>query len=196
MKETPIMFSDSEIIRQVLEGDVNSFESLMVRYKDLVLRIVKKHVPYSETEEMAQETFIRVYQSLSGFKSRGDFKQWVSSIAVRACYDYWRKVYRNKEVAMSSLTERQQKWLEEVISDQQKTPAIEEDSKKEATELLDWAMERLSPEDRMVLELVYLEGLPGKEVADLLGWSLANVKVRAFRSRNKLKKILQETIKP
>jgi len=196
MKETPIMFSDSEIIRQVLEGNVNSFESLMVRYKDLVLRIVKKHVPYSETEEMAQETFIRVYQSLSGFKSRGDFKQWVSSIAVRACYDYWRKVYRNKEVAMSSLTERQQKWLEEVISDQQKTPAIEEDSKKEATELLDWAMERLSPEDRMVLELVYLEGLPGKEVADLLGWSLANVKVRAFRSRNKLKKILQETIKP
>jgi len=196
MKETPIMFSDSEIIRQVLEGNVNSFESLMVRYKDLVLRIVKKHVPYSETEEMAQETFIRVYQSLSGFKSRGDFKQWVSSIAVRACYDYWRKVYRNKEVAMSSLTERQQKWLEEVASDQPEIPFQDDDVQKEATELLDWAMERLSPEDRMVLELVYLEGLPGKEVADLLGWSLANVKVRAFRSRNKLKKILQETIKP
>lgn len=189
------MFSDTEIVRKVLEGNVNSFESLMVRYKDLVLRIVKKHVPYSEIEEMAQETFIRAYQSLSGFKGKGDFKQWLSSIAVRTCYDYWRKVYRNKELSMSSLTERHQKWLEEVISDQQDTPFQENDIQKEATELLDWAMEKLTPEDRMVLELVYLEGLSGKEAADLLGWSVANIKVRAFRSRNKLKKLLKETIK-
>jgi RNA polymerase sigma-70 factor, ECF subfamily len=195
MKEKPIMFSDSEIIRQVLEGNINSFESLMLRYKDLVLRIAKKHVPYSEAEEIAQETFIRVYQSLSGFKSRGDFKQWLSSIAIRTCYDYWRKVYRNKEVTMSSLTERQQKWLEEAISDQPEAPAHEEDPQEEATELLDWAMSRLTPEDRMVLELIYLEGLSGKEAADLLGWSVANIKVRAFRSRNKLKKILKENIK-
>jgi RNA polymerase sigma-70 factor, ECF subfamily len=61
--------------------------------------------------------------------------------------------------------------------------------------MLDWAMDRLSPEDRMVVELIYLEGLSGKEAADLLGWSVANVKVRAFRSRNKLRKLLSETIK-
>jgi RNA polymerase sigma-70 factor, ECF subfamily len=195
MKEKPIMFSDSEIVRQVLEGNVNSFESLMLRYKDLVLRIVKKHVPFSEIEEMAQETFIRAYRSLSGFKSKGDFKQWLASIAVRTCYDYWRKVYRNKEITMSSLTERHQKWLEEVISDQPEAPFHEDDVHKEATELLEWAMEKLAPEDRMVLELIYLEGLSGKEAADLLGWSVANIKVRAFRSRNKLKKLLKETIK-
>ena len=195
MKDKPIMFSDSEVIKQVLEGNVNSFETLMLRYKDLVLRIVKKHVPYSETEEMAQETFIRAYQSLSGFKSKGDFKQWLASIAVRTCYDYWRKVYRSKEVSMSSLSERHQKWLEEVISDQPEIPFQEDDVQKEATELLDWAMGKLAPEDRMVLELVYLEGLSGKEAADLLGWSVANVKVRTFRSRNKLKKLLKETIK-
>jgi len=195
MKDKPIMFSDAEIVLQVLEGNVNSFESLMSRHKDHVLRIVKKHVPYSEVEEMSQETFIRAYQSLSGFKSKGDFKQWLSSIAVRTCYDYWRKAYRNKEVTMSSLTERHQKWLEEVVSDQPETPFHEGDDQKEATELLDWAMGKLTPEDRMVLELIYLEGLSGKEASDLLGWSVANIKVRAFRSRNKLKKILKETIK-
>lgn len=194
MENKPIMFSDSEIIRQVLEGNVNSFESLMLRYKDLVLRIVKKHVPYSEVEEMAQETFIRAYQSLSGFRSKGDFKQWLSSIAVRTCYDYWRKAYRNKEVAISSLTEGHQKWLEEAISDKPEPP-FHEDDQKEAEELLDWAMGKLAPEDRMVLELIYLEGLSGKEAADLLGWSVANVKVRSFRARNKLKRLLKETIK-
>jgi RNA polymerase sigma-70 factor, ECF subfamily len=195
MKDKPIMFSDSEIVKQVLEGNVNSFESLMLRHKDLVLRIIKKHVPYSEAEEMAQEAFIRAYQSLSGFKGRGDFRQWLSSIAVRTCYDYWRKAYRNKEISMSSLTEKHQKWLEEVISDQSETPFQEEEGQKEVVELLDWAMNELSAEDRMVVELTYLEGLSGKEAAELLGWSVANVKVRAFRARNKLRKLLKETIK-
>jgi len=195
MKDKPIMFSDSEIVKQVLEGNVNSFESLMSRHKDLVLRIVKKHVPYSEAEEMAQEAFIRAYQSLSGFKGRGDFRQWLSSIAVRTCYDYWRKAYRNKEISMSSLTEKHQKWLEEVISDQSESPFQEEDGQKEAVELLDRAMNELGAEDRMVVELTYLEGLSGKEAAELLGWSVANVKVRAFRARNKLRKLLKETIK-
>lgn len=195
MKEKPIMFSDSEIIRQVLEGNINSFESLMLRYKDLVLRIVKKHVPYAEVEEMAQETFIRAYQSLSGFKSKGDFKQWLSAIAVRTCYDYWRKAYRNREVAMSSLSEGHQKWLEETLSDKPEKSFHGDDIQKDATELLDWAMGKLTPEDRTVLELIYFEGLSGKEAADLMGWSVANIKVRAFRSRNRLKKILKENIK-
>jgi RNA polymerase sigma-70 factor, ECF subfamily len=195
MKDKPIMLSDSEIVKQVLEGNVNSFESLMSRHNDLVLRIVKKHVPYSEAEEMAQEAFIRAYQSLSGFKGTGDFRQWLSSITVRTCYDYWRKAYRNKEVSMSSLTEKHQKWLEEVISDQSEIPFQEEEVQKEAVELLDWAMNELTAEDRMVVELTYLEGLSGKEAAELLGWSVANVKVRAFRARNKLRKLLKETIK-
>jgi RNA polymerase sigma-70 factor, ECF subfamily len=195
MKETPIMLSDTEIVRQILEGNINSFESLMSRYKDLVLRIVKKHVPYQEAEETAQEVFIRAFQSLHGFKGKGDLKQWLSSITVRTCYDYWRKAYRNKEVSMSSLSEKHQKWLEEVISDQSETPFQEDDVQKEATELLDWAMDKLTAEDRMVVELIYLEGLSGKETAELLGWSVANVKVRAFRSRNKLRKLLKETIK-
>jgi RNA polymerase sigma-70 factor, ECF subfamily len=189
------MFNDSEIVKKVLEGNVNAFESLMLRYKDLVMRIVTKHVPFSEAEEMSQEAFIRAFQSLSSFKGKGDFRQWLSSIAVRTCYDYWRKVYRSKEVSMCALTEKHQKWLEEVISDQS-DPSFNEDSeRKEATEMLEWAMNELSAEDRMVVELIYLEGLSGKEAAELLGWSVANVKVRAFRSKNKLKKLLKETIK-
>ena len=66
----------------------------------------------------------------------------------------------------------------------------EKNLQKEAGELLGRALDRLSPEDRMVLEMVYLEGLSGKEAAGLLGWSVANVKIRLFRSRKKLRKIL------
>jgi RNA polymerase sigma-70 factor (ECF subfamily) len=91
---------------------------------------------------------------------------------------------------MSSLTEKHQKWLEEVISDQSEQSLHEKGLQSDARELLDWALRKLSAEDRMVLELMYLEGLSGKEAADLLGWSVANVKVRSFRARKKLQKLL------
>ena len=182
--------NDADIVRRIVEGDVNVFEFLLTRYKDHVLRIVKRHMPYQEVEETAQEVFVRAYQSLPKYTAKGSFKQWLSAIAVRSCYDYWRKVYRSREVPMSSLTERHQDWIEEVMSDQSDQSFHEKSSKQEAIEILDWALGKLSAKDRMVMELVYLEGLSGKEAADLLGWSVANVKIGSFRSRKKLEKLL------
>ena len=191
MQNDPIKSSDTEIVRRVLDGDVNAFESLLIRYKDTVLKIIKKHVPYNDVEETIQNVFLRAYQSLPSFKGESGFRQWLSSIAVKTCYDFWRKTYRSREIPMSVLTEKHQNWLEEVITEQSEQAINEKGSKNEARELLDWALRRLSAEDRMVMELVYLEGLSGKEAADLLGWSVSNVKVRCFRSRKKLEKILE-----
>ena len=192
MQNDPIKSSDTEIIRRVLNGNADAFEPLLIRYKDTVLKIVKKHVPYNDVEETIQNVFLRAFQSLPSFKGKSGFRQWLSSIAVRTCYDFWRKTYRSREVPMSALTEKHQRWLEQVIAGQSEQAVTEKGSQDEARELLDWALGRLSAEDRMVMELVYLEGLPGKEAADLLGWSVANVKVRCFRSRKKLEKILEE----
>jgi DNA-directed RNA polymerase specialized sigma24 family protein len=114
---------------------------------------------------------------------------------------------------MSSLTEKHRVWLEEAISTQSSQSFTEQSVQKEAREILDWALDRLSAAERMVLELVYLEGyslretaaLLGwsianvkvrsyslRETAALLGWSIANVKVRSFRSRKKLHKLLTQ----
>jgi RNA polymerase sigma-70 factor (ECF subfamily) len=195
MQNDAIKPSDAEIIRQVLDGDVNAFESLLRRHKELVLRIVKRHVPYNEVEDVAQSSFIRIFKALATFKGKGEFKQWLSAITVRTCYDYWRKTYRSKEIPMSSLTEKHSKWLEDVISDKSDSELQDKGQRKEAAELLDWALANLSAEDRMIVELVYLEGLTGKETAGLLGWSLSNVKVRAFRSRKRLEKLLKRRMK-
>ena len=87
--------SDAEIITRVIEADVNAFEILLKRYQAHVLSIVKRHVPPGQVEETAQEVFIRAYQGLSGIQDKNRFKQWVSAIAVRTCYDFWRKQYRS-----------------------------------------------------------------------------------------------------
>lgn len=182
--------SDAEIVRQVVSGNVNAFEQLLKRYQNHVLMIIKKHLPYNQAVDTAQDVFIRAYRSLPTFNEDRSFEQWLSTIAVRSCYDFWRKHYRSREFPMSSFTQEHQVWLEETLSDESSQSYHERGLQKEAREILDWALDRLSAEDRMVLELVYLEGHSVKEAARLLGWSTANVKVRSFRSRKKLYNLL------
>lgn len=184
--------NDEEIVIQIINGNVNAFEFLVSRYEFLVLKIVKRHVPYNDVEEVVQDAFIRIYQALPSFKGKGELKKWISTVTVRTCYDFWRKAYRTNEVPMSALSDNHRKWLAEIISDQSTQSLYEKISQNEAVELLDWALGKLGPEDRMVLELIYLEDLTGREAAELLGWSVANVKIRAFRSRKKLHKLLMK----
>ena len=181
---------DGEIVRQVIAGDVRLFEHLMKKYQHLVLAIVKKHVPCNQIEDTVQDVFIRIYRSLPTFRGNNSFGHWLSVIAVRTCYDFWREHYRSRELAMSSLTDQHQAWLDAALFDNSSQAFREAGLQKEAREILDWALDRVSAEDRMVLELVYLEGHSVKEAADLLGWSTANVKVRLFRSRKKLHRLL------
>jgi RNA polymerase sigma-70 factor (ECF subfamily) len=194
MQNNPSIPSDAEIIRRIIDGDVNSFEHLLKRYQDYVLRIVTKHIPSNEVEETAQDVFVRTYQALPNFKEKGSFKQWLSAIAVRTCYDFWRKRYRSRELSMSDLSERHRDWLENTLSNESDTSFSGKNRAREARELLEWALSKISDKDRMVLELGYLEGLSVKETAKLLGLSISNVKVRSFRSRKKLEKILKGLI--
>ncbi|MBT4364553.1 MAG: sigma-70 family RNA polymerase sigma factor, partial [Desulfobacteraceae bacterium] len=160
---------DIDIVQRVLDGEVNAFEVLLVKYRNHVVKILNRHLPYSHIEETAHDVFIRAYKSLATFKQQGGFKQWLSTIAVRTCYDFWRKQYRSREFPISSLTESHQEWLESVMSDTSEQEYRDKARQKEAKEILDYALESLSPEDRMVVKLVYLEGYTGKEAAGLLG---------------------------
>jgi len=187
--------SDAEIVSQVVAGNLNAYEHLVKRYQNNVLRIARKHLPYDQVRDTAQDVFIRAYQSLRTFKGDRSFEQWLSTIAVRTCYDFWRKHSKSREFPMSAFTEDHQLWLEQALSDRSSQSFEERGRQKEAREILDWALDRLSAEDRMVLELVYLEGHSAKETAVLLGWSTANVKVRLFRSRKKLYGLLSKPLK-
>lgn len=64
----------------------------------------------------------------------------------------------------------------------------------DAIDLLRWALDRLTPEERTILTLIHLEEYTAAEAAELLGWSVANVKIRAFRTRKKLRKIISKAI--
>lgn len=182
--------SDNEIVRRVVAGDVDAYEQLLTKYREHVIHIVAKHLPQQFVEEIAHEAFVRAYRSLPSFTSPTGFKSWLSTIAVRTCHDFWRKKYRSLELPISSLSENHQEWLQQVVAEKSLQSLVEKGRQQEAKELLHGALEQLAPDDRMVLESIYFEERSGKETAELLGLSLANVKVRTYRARNKLKKVL------
>ncbi len=182
--------ADDVILRRVIDGETDAFEEVLDRYGGLVFSIARKHVPVDQVDDITQEVFLRAYRSLPTFKAQSSFKHWLSVIAVRTCYDFWRDRYKSKELPMSALSEEHQTWLENTMATEAEEVLRERGSQKEAREILDWALARLSPEDRMVTELVYLEEASVKEAAELLGWSVANVKVRLFRVRKKLHTML------
>ena len=181
------MLSDEVVIHRIRKGDIHLFELLLRRYQDIVLSIAKRHVPLYDVEEIAQEVFIRAYKSLAKIRKPEYFKAWLSSIAVRACYDYWRRQYSSKEILFSQLPEAQQLFLDQLLSEQSNASWEQAVRQKEIEALMTRVLGMLSPAERMVVELVYLEGLSMKETARLTGWSTAGVKVRVFRAKKSLK---------
>jgi RNA polymerase sigma-70 factor, ECF subfamily len=189
---------DDEIIRRVLAGDTDLFEELLMRYQEHVGRIVAGHVPREIVDEVAHDVFVRAYTSLPTYSFRTPFSHWLSTIAVRSCYDAWRSVSARKEVSLSGSSdaaEEQQQWIEHVLATESKERFDVMVRQQDATNLLQGALAQLSPENRMVITLVHLEGRSVREAAELLGWSVVNVKVRAHRARQQLRKILNVLLK-
>ena len=185
------MPEDLQIIGRVLEGDVDSFAELIARHQEHVAKIVNRHVPFECVDEVAHDVFVRAYTGLAGYSATVPFEHWLSGIAVRACYDFWRAAGR-AATPISALTAEHDAWIERVLSVESDAQFQEETGRREAREVLRWALSRLSPENRLVLALVHLEGYSVREAAKLLGWSVANVKVRAYRARRALQRLFLE----
>ncbi len=190
--------TDADVVRRVLAGDVNAFEILVARYQAYIFSIVRKHVPMENVEAVAHDIFVRAYRSLPKYQQKSVFSKWLAGISVRACADFWRKRYRRREIPMSRLPDNYREWLENVLADESTEDFRKAGQRQEAKQILDWALGRLSAQERMVLELVYLEGYSTIEAARLMGCSAANIKIRAFRARKKIKKLLvnQEASNP
>jgi RNA polymerase sigma-70 factor, ECF subfamily len=172
--------TDERLVSATLSGDDEAFGELVRRHKRRVFGIVARCVGNKyEHDDVCQEVFIKVYQNLVKYRGDAPFAHWLSKIAVNACYDTLRKHSRKeKEVPLED--------VEFALFD----PSCEEIASNEAWEILRHALAKLRPKDRLVITLLNLEEKSIREVSALTGWSESNVKVRAFRARNELKKIL------
>ena len=178
---------DAEFIAAVLNGDASAFEPLVAKYQPRVFATARRYARReSEVEDIVQEVFIKAFQKLSTYRGDAPFEHWLMRVAVRTCYDFLRKHQRNKETALAELSDEEDRWLDSVAS----SPAGENDDPDAARALVARLLEPLPPADRMVITLLEIEEKSVKEIAALTGWSVSLVKVRAFRARAKMRKLL------
>jgi RNA polymerase sigma-70 factor (ECF subfamily) len=173
--------TDERLVKATLSGDEEAFAELVRRYKQKIFRLSARFVRDSdELDDICQEAFIKAYQSLNKFRGDAPFEHWLTKIAVNVCYDVLRKQSRRRyDVSLDSVA----------FSLGDPSPA-DNLSGQEAWDVLRPAMTKLRPEDRLVITLLNLEEKTVRETALLTGWSEANVKVRAFRARKELKRIM------
>ena len=184
--------TDSEIIAAVLQGDAASFEPLVAKYSPRVFATARRYARReSEIEDIVQEIWMKAFQKLASFRGDAPFEHWLMRLTVRTCYDFLRAHRRNREMAFSELTEAQGDWLERFFTN----PDDAAETAAAARQLVERVLEQLSPAARMVITLLEIEDRPVKEIAQLTGWSVPLVKVRAFRARAEMKKCLAKLAK-
>ena len=179
--------SDAELISAVLNGDTASFEPLVTKYQGRVFATARRYARReSEVEDIVQEVFAKAFQKLAGFRGEAPFEHWLMRLAVRTCYDFLRAHQRNRETTFSELSEPETDWLERFVVQ----PDGADEQADAARQLIDKVLSRLSPPARLVITLLEIEERPVKEIAQMTGWSVTLVKVRAFRARAEMRKIL------
>ncbi len=181
--------NDQILISQIIAGDTNAFTLLVDRYKDLVftlaLRMLKNR---EEAEEVSQDTFIKTYRSLHKFKGDSKFSTWIYKVAYNSCLD---QIKKNKKllnnVEINEFTEHQVKTMDNAFD-----ALVEE----ERNQLIQDCLQLLPSDDSFLLTLYYFEEQSLDEIANIVGLTANNVKVKIFRSRKKLAHILKERLEP
>jgi RNA polymerase sigma-70 factor (ECF subfamily) len=182
--------TDPELIAAILKGEAESFGTLVRKYSPRVFGTARRYARREgEVEDIAQEVWMKVHQKLAGFRGEAPFEHWLMRLTVRTCYDFLRGHQRNRETVFSELTDPETDWLDRFVQD----PGNASENSDAARQLVAKVLEQLSPAARLVITLLEIEDRPVKEIAKLTGWSVPLVKVRAFRARAEMRKILART---
>lgn len=184
------MSDDAELLERIRNGAVDDFTEIVRRHQSCVFAILHRYEHDTQkVEDLAQETFVKIWRALGQFDGRAPFEHWLSRIAVRVALDHLRKEKRRRnEIGLPDLGEDALDWLR---SDDEKS----ELDGRAAAEILDLAMRELSPAERVVVTLQEIEGFSVKEICAATSSSGVAVRVRAMRARVKLRKALERLAK-
>ncbi len=183
---------DDRLVELSLQGDDHAFEKLVGRYKRRVFAIARHFFRQPETvEDIAQETFTKAYFALQSYQRGASLEYWLARIAVNNCYDELRRRKSRGEMTVSDLTEDEVNWLDNKLAQVSINRHIQIGERAIASEITQKLLAKLSPEDQTILILLHAEEYSVAEIAKLIGWSEAKVKIRAFRARHAIRKLLQ-----
>ena len=180
--------SDNFYIDKVLNNDVNAYASLVDMHKDMVFTIALKIVRNREdAEEIAQDVFVKAYQSLATFKKESKFSTWLYRIVYNTAISKTRK----KNIETTNINYNiVENYSEDDINDN-----LNRLDNNEQKTIINTVLKKLNPEDHLLVTLYYFEEKSIDEISEIVNISQSNVKVKLFRIRKKLYGEIQYLIK-
>jgi RNA polymerase sigma-70 factor (ECF subfamily) len=182
-------FNDQEHIAKILSGDSKSFEILVNQYKNMVFSLALQMVKNKEeAEEVAQDSFIKVFKSLNKFKGDSKFSTWLYRITYNTCLDRIKKYKKsNQTYYINEITINQ---ISSVDS------ALENLELQERNEIIKNCMQQLAEKDRFLLTLYYFDELSLEEISKVIHKNYNQVRINLYRCRKKLASILKKNLEP
>jgi RNA polymerase sigma-70 factor (ECF subfamily) len=177
------------LLQRWRSGDETAGEELIKLLFPVISRIVRVHLPRRDDEsDLVQEILMKTFSRLHQYQATAPLTHWVSRIALTTCLDRLRAQKVRPEVRWSDLTPAESEvfdttWLEGRAPGPDKAIA--------ARDLVEKLLAVLPPADRSLILMVDLEGRSLEEISQLTGWGLSKVKMRLFRIRGHLRKLMQ-----
>jgi len=184
-------FNEQDSLRRIEQGDEIAARELLRHFHPFVLKIVRAHLPRRVSEEdLVQMIFIKIFHKLNQYTGRMPLGHWISRVAVNTCLNALKAEKIRPEWRLGDFSEEIATEIEKLASTEVDTAT--HDDAKLAKKLVTNLIAQLSPEDRLIITLLHLEEKSVEEIHALTGWSRSAIKVRAFRARARMKKMLNE----
>lgn len=174
------------LVRRCQGGEAGAFEELVRRFQPRVFAVIRGILRNSnDVDDIAQQVFTKVYFALNRFNFQSAVGTWIYKISVNECYDHLRRQKSRKTTLLADLTEDEAARVENLdVLGQAGVAGLGREV--EMRELAEKLLQRVSPEDRVLLVLKEVEGYGVAEVAAILGMNENTVKVRLFRARQSM----------
>jgi RNA polymerase sigma-70 factor, ECF subfamily len=183
---------DHALIYQARSGSQEAFRCLFERYHERIYRTVYSMVGSSDdSHDIVQQTFIRAFSSLGGFKQQSSFYTWLYRITLNVTTDYRRKQSRKLEREFAGDSTGSHEILERIPAPSDQAPD-EQASRKELASAVRAAIDTLSKEHREILTLREINGFSYAEITEITGLEAGTVMSRLHYGRKKLAEILRQ----
>jgi RNA polymerase sigma-70 factor (ECF subfamily) len=182
--------SDEELIYSFQEGDNNSYNEIVKRYKDRLINFVYRYVGnYDDSEDIVQDTLVKVYVSKHLYKEVAKFSTWIYTIAINLSKTKLIKKQKYKVYSLSSAYDDEEKDFD--IKDEAYLPDVNANSKFQEA-YIQKALESIPENYRKLVVLRDVEEFTYEEICEMTGLPMGTVKSRINRGREKLQKLLKD----
>jgi RNA polymerase sigma factor (sigma-70 family) len=188
------LIDDAILIDRITAGDGKAARSLIERLRPTILKCIRRRLPkWTDEEDLVQIAFAKIFSKLHQFSGSVPLEHWVARIAINTSLHQIDYEAVRPELRTSDLSEEQEAMLHN-------RPSANDDAceKDYARELLELLLAQLRPDERLIITLLHIEQRSTREISRMTGLSISLVKVKAFRTRHKMrrlgKKLLQEEV--